>query len=133
MHQKIMEEGSHEGRLQRVTFDLTRHDSGVLDEQGRVTLDADANEQVAILLHYVRTLGSDLLGPHAAPVGGGFEWRPMRMDSTSPGGTADVDGILVENDADDWSYTEQKDYPCRSTIRSRNRSESTRGRLSGST
>ena len=22
-----------------------------------------------------------------------------------------VDGILVENDADDWSYTEQKDYP----------------------
>ena len=37
------------GDFTRDTFDPTRHYSGVLLQQGRVQLDADANEQSAIL------------------------------------------------------------------------------------
>jgi len=99
------------GDFSRVTFDPTRHYSGVLQQQGRVTLDADANEQVAILLHYVRTLASDLLGPHAVPAGDAFELAADANGLHLTRGHCYVDGILVENHADDWSYTEQKDYP----------------------
>jgi len=99
------------GDFSRVTFDPTRHYSGVLQQQGRVTLDADANEQVEILLHYVRTLASDLLGPHAVPAGAGFELAVDTNGLHLTRGHCYVDGILLENDVDDWSYTEQKDYP----------------------
>ena len=55
------------GDFTRTTFDPLKHFSRVLFQQGRVSLDADDNEQSAILLHYLRTLAKDLLGPHAAP------------------------------------------------------------------
>lgn len=62
------------GDFSRDTFDPTKHYSGVLMQQGRVQLDADWNEQDAILLHYLRTLAADILGPHAGPLGAmGFE------------------------------------------------------------
>jgi hypothetical protein len=38
-------------------------------QQGRVQLDADWNEQAAILLHYMQTLAADTIGPHAGPAG----------------------------------------------------------------
>jgi Family of unknown function (DUF6519) len=38
-------------------------------QQGRVQLDADWNEQVAILLHYLETLTKDLIGPYGGPEG----------------------------------------------------------------
>jgi hypothetical protein len=38
-------------------------------QQGRVHLDADFNEQVSIMVHYLRGLAVDLMGPHAAPAG----------------------------------------------------------------
>jgi hypothetical protein len=56
------------GDFSRDTFDPQRHFSRVLMQQGRVQLDADWNEQTAILLHYVRTLARDLLGAHAGPL-----------------------------------------------------------------
>jgi hypothetical protein len=56
------------GDFTRDSFDPTRHFSRVLMQQGRVQLDADWNEQTSILLHYVRTLAMDILGPHAGPV-----------------------------------------------------------------
>jgi len=43
------------GDFTRDTFDRTKHFSRVLMQQGRVTLDADFNEQTAIDLHYFRT------------------------------------------------------------------------------
>src|SRR3954447_3717608 len=52
----------------RVTFDPRNHFSRVLMQQGGVTLDADFNEQAAILLHHLQTMARDLIGPHAAPV-----------------------------------------------------------------
>ncbi|MFX8500613.1 DUF6519 domain-containing protein, partial [Acinetobacter baumannii] len=50
------------GDFTRITFDPANHFSRVLLQQGRVTLDADANEQASILLHYLQTLARDLIG-----------------------------------------------------------------------
>jgi hypothetical protein len=36
-------------------------------QQGRVQVDADWNEQTSILLHYLRALTADLIGPHGGP------------------------------------------------------------------
>ena len=51
------------GDFSRVTFAPERHYLAVLVQQGRVQLDADANENTAILLHHLRTLAADLIGP----------------------------------------------------------------------
>jgi hypothetical protein len=101
--------------LSRDTFDPAKHLTRVLMQQGRVTVDADHNEQVSILLHYLWTLAADLVGPHAGPVnGGGFHLGPPPKDSKgifSIGqGRYYVDGILVENEAD-TTYAGQADYP----------------------
>lgn len=62
------------GDFTRDTFNPANHFSRVLMQQGRVQLDADWNEQTAILLHYMRTLAMDILGAHAGPGGAwGFE------------------------------------------------------------
>lgn len=55
------------GDFTRDTFDATRQFSRVLMQQGRVQLDADFNEQAAILLHYLQTLAADVIGLHGAP------------------------------------------------------------------
>lgn len=54
--------------ITRDTFHLHKHFSRVLMQQGRVQLDSDWNEQVDILLHYLRTLVAGVVGPH-----GGFD------------------------------------------------------------
>ena len=104
------------GDFTRDTFDAKNHFSRVLMQQGRVTLDADHNEQTAILIHYLRALARDLIGPYAAPV----EARGFALSSTSAGGLNlspgryYVDGILVENE-ESCSYTAQPNYPLPST------------------
>ena len=55
------------GDFTRDTFDASRHYTRVLMQQGRVQLDADWNEQAAILLHYLQALAGDLIGPHGGP------------------------------------------------------------------
>jgi hypothetical protein len=113
--------------ITRRTFDPANHYSRVVMQQGRVALDADWNEQSAILLHYMRTLASDIIGRCAGPADHlGFEiltaadpdWE-TRFDALAAGdvrykafkpdvkggnllicpGRYYVDGILVENDA----------------------------------
>jgi hypothetical protein len=88
------------GDFTRDTFDPSKHYCRVLTQQGRVTLDADANEQTAILLHYLRALARDLIGPFAAPADDpGFK---LAFDDggklTISAGRYYVDGILVIND-----------------------------------
>jgi hypothetical protein len=99
------------GDFSRYTFDPAKHFSSVLMQQGRVTLDADYNEQSAILLHYMRTLARDLIGPYAAPVEhAGFELRRDKDGGFSISrGRMYVDGILVENDSE-CTYATQPDY-----------------------
>src|SRR5881227_3362192 len=48
-------------------FDPLTQYTRVMQQQGRVQLDADWNEQADILLHYLRTLAADLIGPFGAP------------------------------------------------------------------
>jgi hypothetical protein len=55
------------GDISRVTFDRLKHFTGVVTQQGRVQVDADGNEQQAILLHYLRTLAAALIGQHGGP------------------------------------------------------------------
>ncbi len=59
------------GDFSRDTFHPAHRYSRVLMQQGRVLLDADWNEQTSILLHHLRTLARDLVGPHGGP-GDGF-------------------------------------------------------------
>lgn len=89
--------------LTRRTFDPLNHYSAVLMQQGRVQLDADWNEQHAILLHYLRTLAADLIGPHGGPAAAaGFAITPLRLGTEQTGdfrigaGRYYVDGILCE-------------------------------------
>jgi hypothetical protein len=101
------------GDFTRDTFRISQHFSRVLRQQGRVTLDADPNEQTSILLHYLRTLAQDLIGAHGAPArDGGFI-----LSADSDGGILIgtgryyVNGVLVENDVEGTTYLSQPDYP----------------------
>jgi hypothetical protein len=100
--------------LSRDTFDGAKHFTRVLMQQGRVTLDADQNEQVAILLHYLWTLAADVIGPYGGPAtGGGFTLAPLQDKEgifTIGEGRYYVDGLLVENNKE-CVYTSQPDYP----------------------
>src|SRR5262249_11013445 len=112
------------GDFTRDTFDASRHFSRVLMQQGRVQLDADWNEQAAILLHYLQALAADLIGPHGGPAkedgtaGDGFriavatddKGNAITNDFAIMRGHYYVDGILCENDSDTTRYTTQADY-----------------------
>ena len=91
--------------LSRWMFRPERHYSRVVVQQGRVSLDSDANAQASILLHYLRTLAADLIGPFGGPsddVGFGI------ATGSGPGqegptleivpGRYYVDGLLCEAD-----------------------------------
>lgn len=56
------------GDFSRITFDHLMNFQQVLLQQGRVILDADWNEQMAILVHLQRELACSLYGPYGVPV-----------------------------------------------------------------
>jgi len=115
------------GDFTRDTFDATRHFRRVLMQQGRVQLDADRNEQAAILLHYLQALAADLIGPHGGPAkddgtpGDEFALRVTtdQKDFTILPGRYYVKGVLCENEARqdatgtpiDTTYFTQPNYP----------------------
>ncbi|MEU6507871.1 DUF6519 domain-containing protein [Streptomyces sp. NPDC046942] len=96
------------GDFSRLTHQPGKHYSAVLAQQGRVQLDADANEQAAIELFRSRTLARDLIGTDGGPgkrpgdrpgEGPGFEIT--YVDGTHPdlaigAGRYYVDGIQVD-------------------------------------
>jgi hypothetical protein len=89
-----------QGDFTRQTFDPLRHFRRVLQQQGRVQLDADWNEQMAILLHYVQTLAKDIIGPHGGPEDG-FKIDTVKVSNVTNDfvisrGHYYVDGILCE-------------------------------------
>jgi len=123
------------GDFTRDTFDAAKHFSRVLMQQGRVQVDADWNEQTSILLHYLRTLAKDILGPYAGPANAmGFALitkdNIANIDTIEPDpdrrevlkkkveegdvvigtGRYYVQGVLVENHRA-ILYTEQPGYP----------------------
>lgn len=101
--------------LSRKSFDPLNRFSRVLMQQGRVQIDADWNEQAAILLHLIRRLTADVLGP-VAVAGTGFEVDVLAAATTAANdvaiapGDIYVDGILCELSATpvailNWSKT----------------------------
>ncbi|MFG2296013.1 DUF6519 domain-containing protein [Streptomyces sp. NPDC048603] len=99
--------------ISRVTFDPAKHYSRIVHQQGRVTLDSDANEQTAVLLHYLRTVVADLLGPSAAPLAApGFTVArtDTPRDLALGAGRLYADGLLVENDAATTYLTQPEGY-----------------------
>lgn len=111
------------GDFTRNTFDPRKHFSRVLMQQGRVQLDADWNEQAAILLHYLQTLAEDLIGPYAGPRDRlGFEigGADQEIEDFAIGnGRYYVQGVLCENEPQ-WdakgalipvTFATQPDYP----------------------
>lgn len=69
------------GDFSRVRDGLAGDYSGVLAQQGRLLLDAELNEQSAIVLGYLRQLVTDLVGPYAGPSGhAGFAVSPTIDD-----------------------------------------------------
>ncbi len=119
--------GEFRGDFSRDTFDPSKHFMRVLMQQGRVSLDADWNEQTAILLHYMQTLARDLIGPFAGPEEAGergFNIAPSSKLTKSFNismGRYYVDGILCENELNSNSckkiedlgleYNNQPDFP----------------------
>ena len=102
------------------TFNVSKHFSRVIMQQGRVQLDADWNEQTAILLHYIQTLTKDLIGEHAGPKdNAAFEISEVNDTDLKIGlGNYYVDGILCESEGDvnvdgnrdSYKYTNQPYY-----------------------
>lgn len=131
------------GDFTRDTFDLRKHFSRVLLQQGRVLLDADWNEQAAILLHYLRALAADLIGPHGGP-GDSFKittqasaipllsipspipllpWKGRETlepgDFYIAGGHYYAAGLLCENEARAITYTTQPYRPGLSPLKAK--------------
>lgn len=112
-------QGEFRGDFTRDTFDPRKNFLRVLMQQGRVQLDADWNEQVAILLHYLQTLAADLIGPYGGPIGKGFQITVDSDEDIQNGAITNfkigaghyyVNGILCENNQIQ-AYDQQKDYP----------------------
>jgi hypothetical protein len=93
------------GDFSRLTFDAAKRFSAVYSQQGRVQLDSDANEQLAIDLDTARRLTVALIGRDAGPadrfgfqIGFQIDDSDHLPDLTIGGGEYYVDGI--RNDAD---------------------------------
>lgn len=136
-------QGEFRGDVSRDTFDPTKRFSRVLMQQGRVQLDADWNEQTDILLHYLRSLATDLIGPHGGSGQAGFALitteaeidnltdakgnalaadtlRQLKSSLRESGflfgnGRYYVDGLLCESD-NYTGFAEQQGYPFTSSL-----------------
>src|SRR5262245_47106279 len=95
--------GQYRGDFTRLTFHPLKHYLRVLLQQGRVQLDADTNEQAAILLRYLHALAADLIGRHGSPIDNcGFAIAVAAGhagDFVIGPGHNYVDGLLCELDA----------------------------------
>jgi hypothetical protein len=108
------------GDFSRLTFQPKNHYRRVLMQQGRVEIDADGNEQIAIDDHIGATTSTDVIGqagypdgtlPDGTPVGGfALGIATNGSDLTISAGRMYVDGLLVENDAQ-TSLLTQPDMP----------------------
>ena len=88
-----------------------RHYRHVLQQQGRVSLDAEWNEQRGIDDHLRHTALTDLLGRSAGPLDGpAFTITTDGKTVTIGGGRYYVDGMLLEND-DATPLDRQPDLP----------------------
>ncbi len=98
------------GDFSRITFDDTKHFKSVRQQQGRLALDADWNEQADITSHRIETEAKDVIGQFgAAEHSAGFNISsPATSDFQISAGRYYVDGILCVNESP-TSYRNQPD------------------------
>jgi hypothetical protein len=90
------------GDFSRTTFDRSRHYRKVLQQQGRVHMDADWNEAQEIAAYVRETAARDTVGlPGAPSANAGFAIGidGLATDLTISAGRLIVDGVICENDA----------------------------------
>ncbi|MGD0376705.1 MAG: DUF6519 domain-containing protein [Streptosporangiaceae bacterium] len=114
------------GDFSRFTFAEENHYRRVLMQQGRVEIDADGNEQIAIDSYRAATTATDVIGqagypmgtlPNGNPVGGfALGLNEAGTDVTISSGRMYVDGLLVENDTPDATLLAQPDMPGATTL-----------------
>jgi hypothetical protein len=102
------------GDFTRFTFRPQKHYRQINNQQGRVGLDADWNEQAEITAYRSETEALDFVGPAGAPKhypGFGVSVAGVPSGDFKIGeGRFYVDGILCENDAE-ILFTQQPDLP----------------------
>src|ERR1700722_10309623 len=97
------------GDFSRIRFNPAKQYTAVLKQQGRVDLDADANEQRAIDVTLRETINTDVIGEYGGPEDdAGFAITISGEQISIGPGRYYVHGILVENPTslnyDDQSY-----------------------------
>jgi hypothetical protein len=101
------------GDYSRNTFNRTKHYSAVLKQQGRVEVDADDNEQLAIQHYRDETEAIDVIGQSGVPKkndGFSIGIAPGDHDLTISAGRYYVEGLLCELDQDS-TYSSQPHLP----------------------
>ncbi len=102
------------GDYSRKLFNRKKHYSAVLEQQGRVQLDADRNEQVDLQQYYDQTTSTDLIGRSGVPKkNGGFKIsiNAGKSDLLIAPGRMYIGGLLLECEADSTtSYLNQPHY-----------------------
>lgn len=101
------------GDYSRKIFDRKKHYSAVLQQQGRVQLDADSNEQVDLQQYHDKTVAKDVIGNTGAPKkNGGFkiEINQNKSDLLIATGRIYAGGLLFESEAG-TTYLHQPHLP----------------------
>jgi hypothetical protein len=88
------------GDFSKLRFERTKHYTSVLEQQGRVALDADRNEQRAIDEYIRNTENIDIIGPFGGPQDdAGFAISVAGSTIAIGAGRYYVKGLLCENEA----------------------------------
>ena len=88
------------GDFSKLRFERTKHYTSVLEQQGRVALDADRNEQRAIDGYIRKTENIDIIGPFGGPQDdAGFAISVAGDAITIGAGRYYANGLLCENEA----------------------------------
>ncbi|HEY6414168.1 MAG TPA: DUF6519 domain-containing protein, partial [Edaphobacter sp.] len=88
------------GDFSRIRFSPKKNYTAVLQQQGRVALDADANEQAAINNHLREAETIDVVGPYGGPIdNAGFAIAATNASISIGPGRYYVHGLVCENDA----------------------------------
>src|SRR5580698_10435956 len=87
------------GDFSRIRFSPKKNYTAVLQQQGRVALDADANEQSAINNHLREAETIDIIGPYGGPIdNAGFAITTTNNSISIGPRRYDVQGLVCEND-----------------------------------
>jgi hypothetical protein len=109
------------GDFSRIRFIPAKHYTAVLEQQGRVSLDADTNEQAAIDDYLSRSEIVDVIGQYGAPEhDAGFAISVQQNEILIGPGRYYVQGLVCENCTDKLPYVGQpyllNPYPTDATL-----------------